>query len=90
MSESTVTSETSTALSRSELQKRLDQLNAHIPQLMIDYPGEGEFISAFSGQADDITDNAGAADADWAYAALDAMLTAHGYKPDPDDLPLDE
>lgn len=90
MNEPAARSDPATALRRAELQERLDRLNADIPQLMIDYPGEGEFISAFAGQADLISDNAGAADVDWVDDALDAMLTAHGYKSDGDESPPDE
>lgn len=65
--------------SHQELLRRLAKLDADIPEMKRLYPNRGDFISEFNGHADHITDEAGAADVDWAFEQVDLLLEKHGF-----------
>lgn len=62
------------AMSLTELQARLDQLDNDIPRLKAEWGSE--FWAAFAGQADEIEDNAGNL-ADWAQEQVAILITKH-------------
>lgn len=79
------------AMTRDELQGRLDRLAADMPGLVKEYPDPGDFNSAFAGRADDITDEAGAADHEWVNAEIDKLLQGHGlWNSGEESMPPDE
>lgn len=60
-----------------ELVSRLDALEEALPDLRSEHPDEGEFWSAFAGQADEIEDAAGPHSA-MVGARIDTMLARVG------------
>ncbi|MGY3038538.1 hypothetical protein ACVWWQ_000125 [Rhodanobacter sp. TND4EL1] len=75
--------------SRDVLQQRLDELEAMMPGLVSKYPDRDDLLQEFCGYADQITEETTAETDAWANAALDDMLTRHGYPPLKDELPAD-
>jgi hypothetical protein len=74
---------------REALQQRLDALEAMMPALVRDHPARDDLMQEFCGYADRITEDTTAETDAWANAALDDMLTRHGYPPLKDELPAD-
>jgi len=74
---------------REVLQERLDELQRLMPELVRQYPNREDFMQEFCGYADQISEDAGAADDAWAQEALDSLLTRHGFPPTQDELPAD-
>jgi hypothetical protein len=70
------------AATREELQTLLSGLEADMPWLMKAYPHRGDFIDAFAGQADLITDTASATDDEWVAREISRILTELGYVDD--------
>lgn len=64
--------------SHDQLTALLDDLEAGLPAMIAAYPDEGDFWSAFAGQADVIEDASGSHCQD-VQARLDAMLAQVGY-----------
>lgn len=77
-------------LSRDELKRRLDLLEAEMPNLTAKYPERGDFISEFSGYADSITDEASETDDAWVWSEIDRILNKFGYHSVENELPPDE
>lgn len=78
------------AATREELQRRITKLEADMPALMAEYPDPGDFNSAFAGLADEVTDNAGPADDQWAFEQIDRILEKYDlWHPGQYDLPPD-
>ena len=76
-------------VTRDELQRRLDELEALMPELVRRYPEREDLMQKFCGYADRITEETTAETDAWANAALDDMLTRYGYPPLHDELPAD-
>ena len=74
---------------RDVLQQRLDELEALMTAMVRDHPGRDDLMQEFCGYADRITEETTAETDAWANAALDDMLTRHGYPPLKDELPTD-
>jgi hypothetical protein len=81
------------AMTRAELGRMLAALDTVMPAIIREHQDEGDFWSAFAGEADCIQDEAGDEDYDWVSEQLDEILSRHG-KPvscdvaPSDDLPL--
>ena len=75
--------------SRDVLQQRLNKLGRLMPGLVRQYPGRDDLMGEFCGHADRITEDASAADYEWANKALDNLLTRYGFPPQKDELPAD-
>lgn len=69
------------AKTREELTKMLDELEAKLPAMIQEYSDDGDFWSAFAGEADDIQDNAGSDDAAFVSGRIDCILGAQGLIP---------
>jgi hypothetical protein len=65
-----------------KLEEMLDGLEADMPWMMKAYPDPGDFIDAFAGQAELITDNAGPQDDAWVSREISRILTKFGYVDD--------
>jgi len=76
-------------MTRDELQQRLDELEAMMPELVRRYPEREDLLQEFCGYADQITEETTAETDAWANAALDDMLTRYGHPPLHDELPAD-
>jgi hypothetical protein len=75
-------------LTRKQIQKRLDAFEASLPQLVKDHEERADFLCAFAGEADEIMENASAADDVWAGEQIDQMLREHGFPPG-EEIPCD-
>jgi len=75
-------------LTRVQIQKKLDALEAALPQLIKDHEERADFLCAFAGEADEITENVSAADDVWAGEQLDQMLREAGFPPG-EEIPCD-
>jgi len=65
---------------REELQEMLTGLEADMPWLQKAYPDPGDFIDAFAGQADLITDSVVCAEDDaWVSAEINRILIKFGH-----------
>lgn len=69
------------ATTRADLDKRLDTLEAMLPELIQDNPDDGDFWAAFAGEADVIEDLAAPEDAAHVRGRLDCMLGSKGLIP---------
>jgi hypothetical protein len=74
---------------REMLQRRLDELEELMPELVRKYPDQDDLMQEFCGYADRITEETTAEDDSWAHEALDGMLTRYGFPPRIDDPPGD-
>ena len=59
----------------------LDKLEATLPDLIVQYPDEADFWSAFVGEADEIAESASPGDSDYARGRIDCMLKNAGKIP---------
>ena len=75
-------------LTREEIQQKLNRLERSLPQLIKEHPDRPDFLCAFAGEADEITENVSAFDDKWAGEQLDRMLRANGFSPE-DEIPCD-
>jgi hypothetical protein len=75
-------------LTREQIQQKLNKLERSLPQLIKDHEDRADFLCAFAGEADEITENVSAADDVWAGEQLDRMLKANGFSPE-DEIPCD-
>lgn len=63
--------------SRADTTLLLDALEASLPGLLAQYPDDGDFWSAFAGEADVIEDGADIEDERFVRGRIDAMLAKH-------------
>lgn len=78
-------------VSREVLTLRLKQLEADMPGLIEAHPDHADFNPICAERADEITDEAGPEDHDWAFEQIDAILEKYGlWRPDQESLPPDE
>lgn len=66
------------AATRDDLQVLLNRITVQMPRLLREHPDQGDFLIAFAGLADEVTDRAGAEDCEWASDQLSAILRRHG------------
>lgn len=76
-------------MTREQLQQRLDELEALMPELVSQCPDREALMHEFCGYADCITEETTAETDAWAHTALDDMLTRYGYPPLQYELPAD-
>lgn len=69
------------ALSRPELEQRLNALEKQMPALLEANPDDADFWPAFAGIAEDIEESASAADSEFVRARIDCILGAAGLIP---------
>lgn len=74
---------------RDLLQKRLDNLEALMPELVRKHPERADLMQAFCRYSDRITEETTARDDAWVNDSLDNMLTRYGFPPQQDELPPD-
>lgn len=73
-----------------ELTRRLVRLDVDMPELKRRYPNRRDLISEFNSRADHITDEASAADVNWAFEQVDLLLAKHGLVAYSDDVQIPE
>lgn len=66
---------------RAELDAMLDRLTQAVPGMRGEHPDDADFWPAFSGEADEIVDNAGRDDYEHVQARVDAILASAGLNP---------
>jgi hypothetical protein len=74
---------------RELLQRRIDELESRMPDLVRRYPERDDLMQEFCGYADRITEDATAEQDAWVHEGLDSMLTRYGFPPANDELPAD-
>ncbi|QNK01502.1 hypothetical protein [Dyella telluris] len=62
---------------RAALQKALNRIEGHLPDLLEQFPEPGDFWPAFAGEADTLLESAGQ-EHDWVADKLESMLAFHG------------
>jgi len=75
-------------LSRQQVQEKLSSLDKLTPALLNEYGLSTEFFAKFDGLANDISNDVGPNDFEWANGELDAILRKHGVDPDAHVEPL--
>ena len=63
----------------------LDKLEAFLADLIVQYPDDADFWSAFAGEADEIAEAATPDDSDYARGRIDCMLKNAGKIPGEDE-----
>ncbi|MBB5357550.1 hypothetical protein HDE76_000732 [Rhodanobacter sp. ANJX3] len=76
-------------LTRQQIKDKLKVLDRHTSFWFLEHGHNDTFWCLFASEADDITENVGPHERDWAQERIDAILVTHGINPNQDIAPCD-
>lgn len=77
------------ALTRQQIKVKLAELDQDTDKWFQAHGETSDFWCLFANKADDITENVGEQEHDWAFEQIDAILEKHGIDPNRDVSPCD-